>query len=304
MRQAIGLLCLLWLTACAVSPGAPPATPPTLRIGTPPGSPLGRLVARSGLVSVLTYVEGDPLREGRRVVAGGSGTLIDADGLVVTAAHIALAESYRMEVTLPGGERYDARLLALLPGKDMAVLCVPGLVGRSGARLRLSDPLPGTPVLAFGSPRRGRIAVAAGRVGSGRLSGTIHYGRFVLEAPLELELAIEPGFSGGPVVDTDGEVVGILAGFALDPETEDGPSDPGLAFAVPGKTLATELPPGTVCRGHSTRQFGPSPGPSGLRPITRPAGSRRRFSKRRGGGGGKPLDEKYRKNAGNTKPPV
>ncbi len=250
MRHAIGLLCLLWLTGCAASPGRPPTAPATPRIDASPGSPVGRLVARSGFVSVLTYAEVGPDRERHRVaVAGGSGTLIGTDGLVVTAAHIAVAESYRTEVALPGGERYDARLLALLPEKDVAVLCVPGLVNRPGARLRLSDPLPGSPVLAFGSPRSGRIAAAAGWVRGGRLSGSIRYGRFVLEAPLELELAIEPGFSGGPVVDTDGELVGMLAGFALDPETGDGPSDLGLAFAVPGKTLAAGLPPGAACRG-------------------------------------------------------
>ncbi len=241
MRRATVLLALL-LAACAASP----ATAPKPRIEAPPDSPLGRLVSRSGFVSVLVYAEGGSRGEPRRVVGGGSGTLIGDGGLVATAAHVAGGTGYPVEVTLPDGTGFEGRVLALLPEKDLAVLCVPGLVGRPGARLRLSDPLPGAPVLAFGSPERDRIAAVAGRVRGGRLSGSIHYGRFVLEAPLELELSIEPGFSGGPVVDTDGEVVGILASFALDLEAEEGPVDLGLAFAVPGKTLAAGLPAGAA----------------------------------------------------------
>lgn len=245
MRPVAVLLLGLLLTACAAGSRAPsPGTPSRpWAIEAPPGSPLGRLVARSGFVSVLAYAPGG--REGkprRLVVAGGSGTLIGRHGIVVTAAHIAVDDGYRMEVTLPDGGRFEGRVLALLPEKDLAVLCVPGLVGRHGARLRRSDPLPGAPVLAFGSPRRGRIAAAAGRVRSGRLAGSIHYGRFVLETPLELALSIEPGFSGGPVVDVDGEVVGILASFAMDLDAEGGPRRLGLAFAVPGRTLAADLP--------------------------------------------------------------
>jgi len=237
VRSALALVFLLLLSGCAVRP------PATLRIDAPPGSPLARLVARSGFVAVSTYAPGDR-REGRRraAVAGGSGTLIGDHGLVATAAHIAVGPTYRLRVTRPGEGSFEGRVLALLPEKDLAILCVPGLVGHAGARLRLSDPLPGSPVLAFGSPGRTRIAAAAGRVRGGRLSGSIHYGRFVLEAPLELELSIEPGFSGGPVLDTDGEVVGILASFAVDLEAEGGPANLGLAFAVPGETLAAGMP--------------------------------------------------------------
>ncbi len=237
VTRTLGLLFLLLLAGCATRP------PATLRIDAPPGSPLARLVTRSGFVGVLTYAPGDR-REGRRrvVVAGGSGTLVGDHGLVLTAAHIVVGSGYRLRITRPGEGSFEGRLLALLPEKDLAIICVPGLVGHAGARLRLSDPLPGAPVLAFGTPGRKRIAAAAGRVRGGRLSGSIHYGRFVLETPLELDLSIEPGFSGGPVIDTDGEVVGILASFAVDLEAEGGPTNLGLAFAVPGQTLAAGLP--------------------------------------------------------------
>ncbi len=245
IAPAAVLLLGLLLAACA-APKPPAATVP---VAAPPESPLGRLVARAGFVSVLAYAPGERRAEPRRVVlGGGSGTLIGTEGLVVTAAHVAVGEGFPVEVTTVDGARFAGRVLALLPEKDLAFLCVPGLIGRAGVRLRLSDPLPGAPVLAFGSPREGRIAAAAGRVRGGRLSGSIHYGRFVLEAPLELALTIGPGFSGGPVVDVDGELVGMLASFALDTGDDGDPPGRGLAFAVPGKTLAAELPAARCAR--------------------------------------------------------
>jgi len=198
-----------------------------------------RTMARAaGFVEVLVQAPAARRAPGPHVVSGGSGTHLEGSGLVVTAAHVASGPGFRYEVTTARGGRYRAVLLALDRGRDFALLCAPDLAREAGVALRASPPADGEPVLAFGSPGPGRIAVAAGHVRGRAHPEPIRYGRYRVGTPLALELDIVPGFSGGPVVDVEGELVGVLVGLAM---RFDGAGDPrplGVAYALPAAAFA------------------------------------------------------------------
>jgi S1-C subfamily serine protease len=147
----------------------------------------------------------------------GSGAVVAA-GRVVTNAHVVSGVS-RPQVQLGGtGRRYAAKVVLFDPDRDLAVLAVPGLP--TGVR-----PLPLGPDLDRGSdaafagyPRNGPYSLGAARVRSVlRASGDDIYGRpGVVRRVYSLYATVEPGNSGGPMVDPAGALVGVVFAKSLD----------------------------------------------------------------------------------------
>ncbi|HTS87093.1 MAG TPA: serine protease [Gemmatimonadales bacterium] len=153
--------------------------------------------------------------------AAGAGVAWGGD-LVITNAHVALRD--RLTVVRPDGETRAGRVLSRDPGRDLALVLVPRLdldpisFGKS-ERLR-----PGMMVFALGHP--------LGVVGA-LSTGVVHAvgASFLLPAYgprqhrwLQLDMAVAPGNSGGPVLDTGGEVVGLTTMIVH-----------GLTLAVPSE---------------------------------------------------------------------
>lgn len=158
---------------------------------------LANAVERAG-VSVVTV-------DARRRIPG-SGIVWNNDGLIVTANHVVEREE-EIEVGLPDGRKVGAKLLGRDPGSDLALL-----------RPEASDliPLARTNV----EPRVGHLALAIGRPGpSGPMAslGVISAvggplrmrGGSALERYVRADVAMLPGFSGGPLVDASGNVIGL-----------------------------------------------------------------------------------------------
>jgi serine protease Do len=164
--------------------------------------------ARRGLVSISN---------GRR--GAGAGTIWHPDGLILTNAHVVQLHSPR--VTLPDGRVLPGRVLAHDSNLDLAALRVeasdlPTIELGESKRLR-----PGDWVLALGHPWGVTGAATAGVViGMGPPPEMAMPGRELLHVGLHLR----PGHSGGPLVDTQGRLVGINTMMA-------GP-DVGLAVPV------------------------------------------------------------------------
>jgi serine protease Do len=161
------------------------------------------------------------LRAGPRQL--GAGVAWGQD-LVLTNAHV--ATHHRMEVTRPDGSRVPGSLALRDPVRDLALLRVPRLsltpvsLGRSD-RLR-----PGMLVFAVGHPLGVVGAFTAGVVHAvgPALRGLTPGTPATLLPWLQADLEMAPGNSGGPVLDADGEVVGITTMIAG-----------GLTLAVPGE---------------------------------------------------------------------
>lgn len=141
---------------------------------------------------------------GRRRLPG-TGVIWSQDGWVVTANHI-VERDEEIEVGLPDGRRVPATLRGRDPGSDLALLSVEGIIGspvtRSGR-----DPRPGQLVLAIGRPGETGAMASFGIVNAvgGRRSAADAPGESVLRS----DVAMLPGFSGGPLVDAEGAMIGL-----------------------------------------------------------------------------------------------
>jgi serine protease Do len=191
----------------------------TMRLPIPLDDDLSDVAARlrQSTVEVRT-------RRGARATGHGSGIVWDADGVIVTNAHV--AQGARATVTLADGRALDARLVAHDPSRDLATLrleaSAPGLtaahVGDSGA-LR-----PGALVVALGHPLGVAHSLAVGVVHS--TDGT-PFGRRGVGSVIAADIRLAPGNSGGPLANAAGEVVGVNSMIAA-----------GLGIAIPAATVA------------------------------------------------------------------
>lgn len=171
---------------------------------------------------------GDSHGAPRRISTLGSGVILAADGLVVTNHHV-VARTSGVEVSLADGRRLDAELIGSDPETDLAVLRIaaddlPVIPGPADPRPRVGDI-----VLALGNPWGVGQAVTMGIVGA---TGRDRLGLTTFEDFIQHDAAINPGHSGGALVNTRGELVGINTAMF----SRSGGSD-GIGFAIPTRMV-------------------------------------------------------------------
>jgi len=147
----------------------------------------------------------------------GAGVVVDARGLVLTNLHV-IDATHTITVTPFGGEPALARVVDSDTVLDLALLALPGPAG-PGATLGSAGSLGvGDEVLAVGSPRKMYFSVSRGLVSfPSRSLDNVDY--------IQTDLPINVGNSGGPLVDREGRVVGIVSFILKDSQ--------GLSFALP-----------------------------------------------------------------------
>ena len=141
----------------------------------------------------------------------GSGVVVDAAGDIVTNAHV-VDHATKVTVMLEGGAEIPARVVGRDPQTDLAVVRLQRVpAGLAVARLGNSDALEvGDWVLAIGSPLGLDQTVTAGIVsGKGRVGRHVQMSGDRVRNYIETDAMINPGNSGGPLVNLEGEVVGI-----------------------------------------------------------------------------------------------
>ena len=151
------------------------------------------------------YDEGPQFREQR---AGGSGVIISAGGYVVTNNHVVDGAS-KLRVKLNDGRSFDAKLIGKDSATDLALLKIeasdlPTLAFGSSDALRL-----GEWVLAIGSPFDLQSTITAGIVSAKARNLGVIPNDFRIEAFIQTDAAVNPCNSGGALVNTHGELVGI-----------------------------------------------------------------------------------------------
>ena len=170
-----------------------------------------------------------------RVVAGdnwGSGFIVDADGHILTNAHVVSGAS-SLTVLLDDGTELSARALALDSRRDIALLKIDP-DGHTLAPLPFADSArEGEEVIALGYPidPNGALTVTKGVVSSLRdFGGAASY--------IQTDAAINPGNSGGPLLNRNGEVVGMNTRIVRD---LDGMDVEGIGFAIRSPDLSAAL---------------------------------------------------------------
>jgi Do/DeqQ family serine protease len=165
--------------------------------------------------------------------AAGSGVIISSEGYIVTNNHV-IADASEIEVTLNDHSKYTAKLVGSDPSTDIAVLKIEGSKPFSPIILGNSDDVKiGEWVLAVGNPFNLTSTVTAGIVSAKarniNLIGNNSDKSIVpIESFIQTDAAVNPGNSGGALVNTKGELIGINTAIA----SETG-SYTGYSFAVP-----------------------------------------------------------------------
>ena len=171
----------------------------------------------------------------------GSGFIIDKDGFIVTNNHV-IEDADQIKVILSNDKEFDAELVGRDPKTDLALIRIKGAKNLRPLELGNSDKLEvGKWVVAIGSPFGLEQTVTAGIVSAkGRIIGSGPYDDFI-----QTDASINPGNSGGPLLNMNGEVVGINTAIIA--------SGQGIGFAIPinlAKGILTQLKDkGEVTRG-------------------------------------------------------
>ncbi len=160
---------------------------------------------------------------GRERIAGsGSGFVFSSDGLILTNAHV-VANSARLNVTLLDGDEFAGEVTGIDRDTDIAIIKIFGS-GYTSARLGSSNDLKiGQFVIAIGNPYGYQHSVSVGvlsGVGRTMRSPDGH----LIDDILQSDAAMNPGNSGGPMIATNGEVIGINTAII--------PSAQGLSFSI------------------------------------------------------------------------
>lgn len=166
-------------------------------------------------------------REERVVPAGtGSGVIITPDGYLLTNQHVVQRASH-VEISLLDGERVGADVIASDASTDLAVLRA-GTSGLPSLKLRTDkDVRPGQLVVAIGNPFGFEATVSAGVVSAHGRALRAADGRLI-EGIIQHTAPLNPGNSGGPLVDSHGRVVGINTAIIAAAQ--------GIGFAIPART--------------------------------------------------------------------
>jgi putative serine protease PepD len=205
----VGIGGLLGVRADAVGAGAP-------------GPAEVRAIYRTASPAVVAVDAGD---------LTGSGFLIDDAGHLVTNAHV-VGDEDEVEVVL-GGRRLGAHVRGVEPSVDVAVLelgapagDVAPLVFADSSELRVGDP-----VIAIGAPFGLQGSLSTGIVSGLRRQIDSPNG-FAITGVIQTDAALNPGNSGGPLLDTSGRVVGVATQIA-----SEGGRNEGIGFAVPASVV-------------------------------------------------------------------
>jgi serine protease Do len=185
--------------------------------------------------------------------ASGSGVIISSDGYIVTNNHV-IDHAQKIEVTLNDKRTYEAKVIGKDPSYDLAVLKIEEKKLPYVAYGNSDDVRVGEWVLAVGNPFNLTSTVTAGIVSAkGRNINIIdndpQAGVNAVESFIQTDAAVNPGNSGGALVNTHGELIGINTAIA----SQTG-SYAGYAFAVPSnlvhKVVSDLMEYGTVQRAY------------------------------------------------------
>lgn len=168
---------------------------------------------------------------GRPFVAAGSGVIISPDGYIVTNNHVVQDADY-IEVTLNDKRSYEAKIIGNDPSTDIALIKIsekdlPYLIFGNSDAVKV-----GEWVLAVGNPFNLTSTVTAGIVSAKARNINILGDNSSIESFIQTDAAVNPGNSGGALVNTTGDLIGINAAIASNTG-----SYAGYSFAIPSNLV-------------------------------------------------------------------
>ncbi len=243
-------------TAIQTLPSSPPAAAPTIAASVstapaPSDADLAALYAKvnPGVVTIWNFADLGPPHTDTVPAGQGSGFVIDNDGHIITNQHV-VAGAQEIEIDFPSGTKAWAELVAVDPDSDLAVLKVDVPAG-SLTPLPLGDSdliSVGDRVVAIGNPFGLSGTMTSGIVSAlGRTLDSEHASPggqpFSAGDIIQTDAAINPGNSGGPLLNLQGEVIGVNRAIRTESFTVSGDAaNSGVGFAVPVNIVRRVVP--------------------------------------------------------------
>ena len=171
-------------------------------------------------------------RRQRQIAVLGSGMVVHEDGYVITNAHV-IKSSEKIKVVFSNGSEFAAKIISGDESKDLAVLKIPVDKKLPFVRLgRSNDLMIGETVIAIGNPYGYANTVTSGVVSAVGRDIQVAEG-FWLRGLIQTDAPINPGNSGGPLLNINGELIGINTAVRAEAEN--------IGFAIPVDTLIDNL---------------------------------------------------------------
>ncbi|HHT9113959.1 MAG: trypsin-like peptidase domain-containing protein [Planctomycetes bacterium] len=157
----------------------------------------------------------------------GSGVIIDEDGYIVTNEHV-VSRASKVKVRLSDGKDFEATIISSDPISDLAVLKINSPTPLPYVKMGTSkDLMIGETVVALGNPFGLENSVTTGVLSAKNRTMTFNsqYGDIKYDGLIQTDALINPGNSGGPLINIDGELIGINAAIVNQAQ--------GIGFAIP-----------------------------------------------------------------------
>ncbi|HEV7965202.1 MAG TPA: trypsin-like peptidase domain-containing protein [Actinoplanes sp.] len=214
----------------------------TTTVATAASTPLGSATVTDGnaLAAVATKVSPSIVTvvvDSANQTALGSGVVLSQDGLILTNNHV-VSSSGTVSVQLSTGKTVPAKVVATDTTHDLALVQATGVTGLSPVTFGTNSSVAvGDTVLAFGAPLGLSGTVTSGIVSA--LNRSVDTGTEKLTGLLQTDAAINEGNSGGALVDTAGNVIGINVAIATASANSTG--NVGVGFAIPADTVTAAV---------------------------------------------------------------
>jgi S1-C subfamily serine protease len=189
----------------------------------PPAAAVVYAAARAGLVVIESQHQGAPDTEDL-----GTGIIVDRQGDILTALHVVQGGS-TIKVTFADGTASTATIKSSYPGHDIAVLSAARLPSVIVPEVLGGSAQIGDETFAIGNPLGLVGSVSAGVISGLGRSFPLADGR-TLSGMIQFDAAVNPGSSGGPLLNVKGQVIGIVTGLANPAGANE---FAGIGFAVP-----------------------------------------------------------------------
>jgi S1-C subfamily serine protease len=170
----------------------------------------------------------------KSAITSGSGFIVDPNGYVLTAAHVAHQKDFLVSARAANGRIYSGKVISVNAANDMALIKLRGYSGKSVTPADSSCIDRGSMVFSLGRPHAQGDTARVGSLESMHFGRPVVYGKFGYPDALVLHMSTRKGESGGPLFNANGHLVGMVVSTLSD---QTGNSI-NLAHAIYGATLA------------------------------------------------------------------